>query len=218
MSGRKATPTALRRARGNPGKRAWNHAEPIPPGTLPGCPRHLGAVARTEWKRLAATLWRMGVLTVVDRAALAAYCQCYGRWVEAERKLAETPLLIRTPGGHVQQSPWLSIANRQLELMGRFMAELGLTPAARSRIAVDTAEEDAQVSRIEFVIVSQDAAGNLIERPIYDGAAPALLDHDPSGTSSGAPPAVPPLRITRHVPKGPESPEPEAPAPSASRP
>ena len=77
---------------------------------------------------------RHGVLTVIDRAALAAYCQAWGRWVEAEEKLRETPTLFKTPSGHVQQSPWLGIANKQLELMGRYMVELGLTPAARSRV------------------------------------------------------------------------------------
>ena len=35
----------------------------------------------------------------------------------------------------MQQSPWLAIANKQLELMGRYMTELGMTPAARSRVA-----------------------------------------------------------------------------------
>ncbi len=55
----------------------------------------------------------MGVLTTVDRAALAAYCQAYGRWVEAEEKLKETPTMFRTPGGYVQQSPWLAVANKQ---------------------------------------------------------------------------------------------------------
>ena len=34
----------------------------------------------------------------------------------------------------MQQSPWLGIANKQLELMGRYMVELGLTPSARSRV------------------------------------------------------------------------------------
>lgn len=67
---------------------------------------------------------------------LAAYCKAYVRWVEAEEKLKETPLLIKTPSGYVQQSPWLNVANKQMELMGRYMAEIGLTPASRSRIAV----------------------------------------------------------------------------------
>ena len=61
----------------------------------------------------------------------------YGRWLEAERKLQETPALVKTPLGYVQQSSWLNIANRQMELMGRYMAEIGLTPASRSRLATD---------------------------------------------------------------------------------
>ena len=133
-SGRKPKPTAMRRAEGNRGKRAWNHDEPTPPDALPRCPPHLSPVARNEWRRLAGTLHGMGVLTVIDRAALAAYCQAWGRWVEAEEKLKETPVLFKTPSGYVQQSPWLTIANKQLELMGRYMAELGLTPASRSRV------------------------------------------------------------------------------------
>jgi len=129
-------PTAIRRLEGNRGKRAWNHAEPQPPDAIPRCPDHLAPVAKVEWRRVARTLHAMGVLTAIDRAALAAYCQCYAKWAEAEQKLKETPPLLKTPSGYVQQSPWLGIANKQLELMGRYMAELGMTPAARSRVAV----------------------------------------------------------------------------------
>ena len=43
-------------------------------------------------------------------------------------------MLFKTPSGYVQQSPWLGIVNKQLELMGRYMVELGLTPASRSRV------------------------------------------------------------------------------------
>lgn len=136
MRGRKPKPTALRVIEGNRGKRPLNALEPVPPNSMPTCPRHLSSPAKTEWKRIAKTLHTMEVLTMVDRAALAAYCQAWGRWVEAERKLAETPHLIKTPSGYIQQSPWLGIANRQTELMGRFMAELGITPAARSRVEV----------------------------------------------------------------------------------
>ncbi len=128
-------PTAIRRARGNPGKRGYNNAEPVAPDAQPRCPSHLSHVAQKEWRRLASCLHKMGVLTTVDRAALAAYCQSYGRWVDAEEKLKETPVLYKTPSGYVQQSPWLGIVNKQLELMGRFMVELGMTPAARSRVS-----------------------------------------------------------------------------------
>jgi P27 family predicted phage terminase small subunit len=120
---------------------------------LPSCPAHLNAAAATEWRRIAKALQRAGVLTSFDRAALAAYCQAWGRWVEAEERLRETPALVRTPSGHVQQSPWLLIANRQLELMGRYMVELGLTPAARSRVMADAPIAATEPLRIVRVIV-----------------------------------------------------------------
>jgi P27 family predicted phage terminase small subunit len=103
-------------------------------GRLPTCPSHLNPAAAAEWRRVAKALQQAGVLTTFDRAALAAYCQAWGRWVEAEERLRETPPLVKTPSGYVQQSPWLTIAHKQLELMGRYMVELGMTPAARSRV------------------------------------------------------------------------------------
>ena len=138
---------------------------PVPPDALPRCPGHLSDVARKEWRRLAGPLYRMGVLSVTDRGALAAYCQAWARWVEAEEKLTETPVLIRAPSGYVQQSPWLSIANKQLELMGRYMAELGLTPSARSRLSIPGAgPESPRITEIRFVSVYQDDDGTLIEQ------------------------------------------------------
>jgi P27 family predicted phage terminase small subunit len=158
MRGRKPQPTALRRANGNPGKRGWNHAEPVPPEGLPDCPEHLSEAATAEWHRLAGALHGMGVLSVVDRGALAAYCQAWGRWVEAEEKLKATPPMVRTPNGHVQQSPWMSVANKQLELMGRYMAELGLTPAARSRIVAFREAEAQQPMTINVVYAWPDGS------------------------------------------------------------
>ncbi|MFZ3585212.1 phage terminase small subunit P27 family [Loktanella sp. DJP18] len=137
MRGRKPKPTALKLIEGNPGKRPLNGREPRPPTSLPTCPSHLSAAAKAEWKRLARMLNEIGLLTQIDRGVLAAYCQAYGRWVEAEKKLAVTPPILKTPAGYVQVSPWITIANRQVELMTRLMGELGLSPSSRSRLAVD---------------------------------------------------------------------------------
>ena len=168
MRGRKPKPTAIRRLDGNPGKRPFNATEPIPPDSMPTCPPHLSDEAVDEWDRLGPVLHAMGVVTMADRAALAAYCQAYGRWVEAEERLRETPLLLKTPSGYVQQSPWLSVSNKQLELMGRFMVELGLTPASRSRLALPDLNDAKPVAKIEIVIVSTDEDGNRVERPLND--------------------------------------------------
>jgi P27 family predicted phage terminase small subunit len=136
MRGRKPTPTHLKLLHGNPGKRRLNPAEPFPVKKPPTCPSHLCPPAKAEWRRLAAQLTVLRILTDLDRAALAGYCQAYGRWVEAERKLHETPMLIKLPSGYVQQNPWLTIANKQMELMHKYLTEFGLSPVARSRVSI----------------------------------------------------------------------------------
>ncbi len=91
--------------------------------------------------KLAATLDAIGLLTQIDRTVLASYCQADGRWVETEKKLAETPMLLKTPAGYVQQSPWLTISNKQVELMTRLMAEMGLTPGTDEREPASSSAE-----------------------------------------------------------------------------
>ncbi|GGL58414.1 phage terminase small subunit P27 family [Wenxinia marina] len=168
--GRRPKPTAIRRLEGNPGKRGYNQDEPVPPEGCPGCPPHLNEPARDEWHRLAPHLHEMGVLTLVDRAALAAYCQAYGRWVEAEERLAALPAMVKTPSGYVQQNPWIGVANKQLELMGRFAVEMGMTPASRSRVVANPPPGskyliDTGVPRVEYSIVSRDETGKFVEQP-----------------------------------------------------
>lgn len=136
-----ATPTAVKVMRGNPGKRPLNDAEPKPDATMPQCPRHLTTAARAEWHRVARKLHVVGVLTYVDRGILAAYCQAYGRWVEAEERVARDGTLVVTPNGYEQQSPWLGIANKAQDQMVRAARELGMTPASRSAIKVDKPEQ-----------------------------------------------------------------------------
>lgn len=140
---------------------------------LPRCPPHLSVVAQKEWRRLATPLHEAGLLTLADRAALAAYCQAYARWVEAEEHLARTPTLLKTPSGYVQQSPWLTVANKQMEVMGRYMTELGLTPVARTRLDMPVEGRHEPVTKIELVTVYTDAEGNRCEQALDFGGSSA---------------------------------------------
>jgi len=136
MRGRKPKPSHLKLLDGNPGRRPTNPGEPQPDRAIPTCPAHLCPSAKAEWKRLAQQLHTLGIFTALDRAVLAGYCQAYGRWVEAERKLKETPAILKMPSGYIQQNPWLTISNKQLELMHKYMSELGLSSVSRSRVDV----------------------------------------------------------------------------------
>ena len=142
-AGRKPKPTNIKILEGNPGKRPLNKYEPKPLKKAPPCPKWLEPEAKKEWRRLAKTLEAMGVLTDADMAAFAGYCQAYARWKEAEERITDRGLVIRTPSGYPQQVPYISIAQQYLKLMQQFAEQFGLTPAARSRIIAGSGEGKA---------------------------------------------------------------------------
>ena len=117
--GRKPTPTAIKELEGNPGKRPMNSAEPKPEKKAPPCPKWLEPEAKKEWRRLSKQLEQIGVLTEVDQAAFASYCQAYARWKEAEEFITQHGTIVKTPSGYWQQVPQVSIAQTYLKIMNR---------------------------------------------------------------------------------------------------
>jgi phage terminase small subunit len=118
MPGPAPKPTAIRILEGNPGKRPIRGDEPKPRRAVPPCPRWLAPEARREWRSLGPELARIGLLTVVDGPIFALFCQSFARFQQAE-----------TDGD-------LAKVKAYAPLMRAAMSELGLTPAARARLAV----------------------------------------------------------------------------------
>ena len=137
-------PTALKLIAGNPGKKKLPQGEPKPMVEAPVPPKHLTAEARVEWERLAPILVRLKLLTKLDRAALAAYCQAWARHVEAEEQVAKASALAFTHNGYPIVNPWITISRQAVDQMARFMTEFGMTPAARTRISAPDPERDDQ--------------------------------------------------------------------------
>ena len=137
MASPRPLPTAIKRLRGKPGHHPLNEREPQPEIGVPSCPRWLEGEARAEWRRMGKLLANVGVMTHVDRAIFAVYCQTYGRWVEMEKKLRNTGgPVVETDKGNMIQNPHLSVANRAMEQMLKAAIEFGMTPSSRNRIKV----------------------------------------------------------------------------------
>lgn len=148
MRGRKPTPTHLKVLRGNPGKRKINTKEPKPKPVAPKCPKWMGPVGRKEWRRVVPELERLGLLTVVDGAALEGYCRAYEQWVEAEKFMREHGTIFKTEGGYIQQLPQVAIAQKYLQIVKSFCAEFGLTPSSRSRMNVTDEDDEDEMDAI----------------------------------------------------------------------
>ena|SRR5436190_12716599 len=136
-------------------------------------PPQLSPLARKEWDRLASELGALRMLTNLDRAALAAYCGAYALWAEATEAIQKYGVMIKSPQGFPIQSPYLSIANRQAEIMMRIASEFGFTPASRSRISAP-----AQASERTLFDFYDDRG----EEPEQEPAVPASqVEQSPTG-------------------------------------
>jgi P27 family predicted phage terminase small subunit len=137
MPGPRPKPTVVKIREGNPSKRALPKDEPKPEIKIPKPPAHLSKEAKTEWRRLSKELFKLGLLSEIDRTALAAYCQVYGRWVQAEKEIEKTGWFAVSEKGGLYQTPAVSIANKCLDQMKSYLVEFGMTPSSRTRIKAE---------------------------------------------------------------------------------
>jgi P27 family predicted phage terminase small subunit len=146
-------PPALNALQGNPGKRAPSVGDGVNPVIeIPSAPKHLGKEAAKEWKRITPLLEELGLISGLDRAALALYCQAVGRLTELEeafngqvkrlmtdRKM-DYPTAVAeasqstTPSGYVQQSVMVQLIKNHREQVNRYLQHFGLSPSARGRV------------------------------------------------------------------------------------
>lgn len=143
--GRPPKPAALKILAGNPGRRPLNKAEPQPPAIRPDCPDSLDKTARAEWDRITPILADLKLLTLADRAAIAAYCAAYSDWCAALDAIAKEGRIIRDPvfnkngkkvGDRIKLHPAVALLNKADERIKRYLPEFGLSPAGRTRLTI----------------------------------------------------------------------------------
>src|SRR5687768_12606068 len=114
-----------------------------PEVAIPKCPSHLQTEAKKEYKRISVELESLGLVSHIDRAALAAYCAAWAETVHCEKKISqlnaadpngEAGLVGITPNGYQQMSVWVQIRNRAYDRMMKFAAEFGMSPSSRTRV------------------------------------------------------------------------------------
>lgn len=132
--GRKNKPVELKVLEGTNRQDRMNHDAPDVKAEIPVAPSFLGDDAKEEWDQISVELYGLGLLSKIDRAALAAYCQSFDRWAKSERELAEQKLISKTSNGNEIQNPLVGIANKAMENMRKFLVEFGMTPATRSNV------------------------------------------------------------------------------------
>jgi P27 family predicted phage terminase small subunit len=121
-------PTVLKLARGNPGKRPLNDAEPELAAATTTAPKGLKGRAKSEWNRLADELVTKGVLTIGDMHAFEEYCRLVGEVDAYEKYIAKVG---RAEAHRLGYANYLLKLRTQLRQQA---AHLGLTPSSRSGV------------------------------------------------------------------------------------
>lgn len=127
-------PTALKLLEGTYRADRVSKNEPRPKIEAPEPPECLSGEALKEWQRIVKELFVLGLMTRIDRAALAAYCQAWADFHNARERVEAAGLVLKTVNGNFQENPFYTIQKRSMELMHKFLTEFGMTPASRTRI------------------------------------------------------------------------------------
>lgn len=165
--GRRPLPANVHLLRGNPSKLSASDLMDSfqPQVDIPTAPKHLWPEARKEWRRITPELERYGLISKLDRTALALYCQAYARWVWAEESLsramvaaeaaraeAETKgetytggdgMTAMTPNGYLVQSVQQINANRAMDQVNKFLGAFGLEPISRAKVQLSNNRQSA---------------------------------------------------------------------------
>lgn len=126
-------------------------------------PEWLNTEAQREWRRVAPTLTRKGILKATDRAALASYCQACARLAEAERIIERDGQIVQDPivnrngeiiGHRTKKHPAVQSSKDYHALMLRAAALFGMNPQDRQRVAPDGDEPDESDKKLDAFLAN----------------------------------------------------------------
>lgn len=127
-----------------------------PPDDAVKCPSWLDKEGKREWRRITGALKGLGLLTNVDVAALAVYCDQVSTYIELTRRMrTEATVSDVDPEGNPVQIPnpqmevWRTEKRQLARVIARYLSEFGLSPATRAKLAMPRANSERPKDRYE---------------------------------------------------------------------
>lgn len=149
MRGRKRIPSKIIELRGGTAHthRPPRDDEPKPPEEMPPCPEHLDEDARREWERAGKILESIGLMTGLDMAVLAGYCQSWSEYVKATVEVQKRGTVLRRRDGSPMLNPYLRVAREAYERWMKAGALLGFNPTSRAALKVERPKPIGKLQR-----------------------------------------------------------------------
>lgn len=123
--GAKATPTPV--------------ADPV--RKVPAPPKEMTPEAKKEWRRVMPVLVDRRVLSAADLAAVERYCDATGDIAIARARIRLDGDYVENRLGELKRHPAFATLRESTAEARRWAAELGLTPASRSRVEIGESDD-----------------------------------------------------------------------------
>ena len=132
-------PQTIKEIEGNPGKRSLNKSALVATGK-PSCPGYLSDHAKEVWQTVVGSM-PPSLYASCDSFLLASYCTAVDMHRQAIEGISEEGAVATGQNGAPYQNPWISILNKQAQLLATLGGRLGLDPAARNSLNLPIGEE-----------------------------------------------------------------------------
>lgn len=140
--GRKPKPTALKKLEGSPHKARMSKREPKIKDSIGSAPRWFTKDQREDWNWVLEHAPR-GLLKSVDTSVLETWVVARDIYRRAVIAVNEEGMVVLSPEkGVPMQSPHLATVNKQALIMMKAAAEMGFTPASRTKVTIDNNDEE----------------------------------------------------------------------------
>jgi P27 family predicted phage terminase small subunit len=115
---------------------------PVAPTDEPQMPEGISEEAQFKWLETTELMKQMGTLSVAYSDLLLLYVETWDTYCRANKMLRKVGLVyVNTESKAAKASPYNLIARQCQQNLVRMQTELGLTPAAKSRLVVPTRKE-----------------------------------------------------------------------------
>ncbi|MEK4088242.1 MULTISPECIES: phage terminase small subunit P27 family [unclassified Bacillus (in: firmicutes)] len=121
-------------------------------------PTWLDKVGKKEFKRVAALLAEVEIITEADISMLAAYCNAYSQYISISKVIEEDGIMVHTEGedeeGNLikligEEHPLLKRQKNYYDQMKSAANDFGLTPSARAKLAITRTQEEREKTAAE---------------------------------------------------------------------
>jgi P27 family predicted phage terminase small subunit len=86
---------------------------------------------------------RVGVLTVIDRAALVAYCEAWATYCDAMEAVRAHGSVVPGRNDTIVKNPAFQVARDCVDTMVKLGARFGWTPSDRARLSIPDADDNS---------------------------------------------------------------------------